>query len=114
MVIAIVLLMMVFFYVIQIYFIGSIEIRTNELTHNYSKFSRKGTITYKLDTIEVFIFEKLEPTKQYQLYFVDHSGKRHVVVDKFLINIGEKEIEKFLSKLSKLTGLPVKQIETKV
>lgn len=114
MVVAIVLLMIFFFYLIQIYFVGSIEIGTTELIHNHSKFSGKGIITYELNSIETFIFEKLEPARQYKLYFVDYSGKRHVVIDKFLISIGDKEIERFLSKLKQLTGLPVKKIETKV
>jgi len=114
MVAAIVPLILFLFYLIQIYFVGSIEIGTTELIHNHSKYSGKGIITYKLNSIETFIFEKLEPAKQYKLYLVDYSGKRHVLIDRFLITIGDKEIEQFLSKLNELTGLPVKKIETKV
>ena len=113
MVATVVPLILFIFYLIQTYFVGSIEIGTTELIHNHSKFSGKGIITYNLNSIETFIFEKLEPTSQYKLYFVDYSGKRHVVIDKFLISVGDKEIERFLSKLKQLTGLPVKKIETK-
>ena len=114
MVAVIVPLILFIFYLIQTYFVGSIEIGTTELIHNHSKYSGKGIITYKLNSIETFIFEKIEPAEQYKLYLVDNSGKRHVVIDKFLINIGDKEIEQFLSKLKKFTGLPVKKSETKV
>ena len=60
------------------------------------------------------LYLKIEPGKQHILYFVDHSGNRHVVIDQSLMVIGNKEIEQFLSKLNESTGLPNKKIETNV
>lgn len=98
--------------IIKEYFVGSIVTDGIELQRNYSKYSAKRTKIYKLNSIKEFIFEKIEPGKQHILYFVDHSGNRHVIIDQFFMVIGNKEIDQFLSKLNESTGLPIKKIET--
>ena len=99
-----------FKFLIKKYFIGSILNDGTEFIHIHPKFSGKGTISYKFNSIENIIFEKLGPKNEFLLYLVDHAGKKHVIIDKFLMVIGDKDIDHFLSKLSEVTGFPVKKV----
>jgi len=95
------------------YFIGSIVKKNKEIRHNHSKYSKKGTLTYDLDAIENIIIEKLGSKNENIIYLVEHSGKKHVIIEKFYMIAGTSEIERFLSKLSELTEWPVQEIGEK-
>ena len=51
-----------------------------------------------------------------ELYLVDNSGKKHILIPKFMINglnWGLKKWNRFLSKLSELSGLPLEELNKK-
>ena len=51
-----------------------------------------------------------------ELYLVDNSGKKHILIPKFMINVhnwGLKKWNRFLSKLSELSGLPLEELNKK-
>jgi hypothetical protein len=43
-------------------------------------------------------------------YIVEQTGKRYAIVEKFAMVFGVKEIMEFISKLSEMTGLPVRKV----
>jgi len=56
-------------------------------------------IIFQLNTIEEFLFEKMEPAGKCKLYLVEQSGNKHVIIDNFSYIAGGREVEKFITKL---------------
>jgi hypothetical protein len=51
-----------------------------------------------------------------ELYLVDNSGEKHLLIPKFMMNVhnwGLKNWNQFLSKLSKHSGLPLEELNRK-
>ena len=101
-------------------FVNHIIIDGDKLTLN-----RK---TYNLKTIDKLLLKKTEVTPYtsshkldpwgligtaIELYLVDNSGEKHILVPKFLINVnnwGQKKWDKFLDKLCKFSGLQIEEM----
>lgn len=87
--------------------------------------------TYNLKTIEKLLLVKTKVTPwtkdhrldpygligtAVELYLVDNSGEEHILIPKFMINVhkwGLKKWNKFLSKLSEISGLPLEELNKK-
>jgi len=81
--------------------------------------------TFNLKTIDKFLLVKTEVTPwtsdfrldlygligtTIELYLVDNSGEKHILVPKFLMNVrnwGQNRLNQFLSELSGHSGLPL-------
>ena len=51
-----------------------------------------------------------------ELHLVDNSGKKQILIPKLMINVhnwGLKKLNRFLSKLSELSGLPLEELNKK-
>ena len=51
-----------------------------------------------------------------ELYLVDDRGEKHILIPKFMMNVhnwGLKKWNKFISKLSELSGLPLEELNKK-
>jgi hypothetical protein len=51
-----------------------------------------------------------------ELYLVENSGEKHILIPRFMINVhnwGLKSWNRFLSKLSELSGLPLEELNKK-
>ncbi len=102
-------------YVVKEFFCDSIKKFDNKIKLIPSKYSRKEAITYDLRAMDRILFEKVGSnnqyaSEQYVIWFVDKSGKRHAVIDKFAMDLGGKEITEFIFELSEMTGLAVTKV----
>jgi hypothetical protein len=106
-----------------------ILIEHGQLIYSGSKFSTKQAKSFNLKKIEKMLLMKTEVTPwtsdhrldpygligtAIELYLVDRRGESHLLIPKFIVNVhnwGLKKWNRFLSDLSKHSGLPIEVSE---
>ena len=109
-------------------FCDLIIIENGQLIYKGSKLSTKQNKSFNLKTIEKLLLVKTEVTPwtsdhrldpygqlgtAIQLYLVDNSGEKHILIPKFIMNVhnwGLKKWNRFLSELSGHSGLPLEEV----
>ena len=99
-------------------------IENGMLTYKHSITSSKTVISFKLTNIaKLLLLKKKVPcfTKDHkldiwagarteiELSLIDIEGRNHVLISKVFINGGQKKLDRFLSELSKYSGLPLEE-----
>ena len=111
------------------FFCDLIIIEDRQLICKGSKLSTKQNKSFDLKTIEKLLLVKTEVTPwtpdykldpygligtAIELYLVDNRGEKHILIPKFLMNVhnwGQKKWNRFLSKLSEHSGIPLEELK---